>query len=155
MDHDDLLELLRALHRHDVEYVLVGGVAMNLHGIARSTEDVGLFVGSSEANVKRLRAALASIWKDDDIEGITSEGLAGDYRTIRYGPPGTDFAIDILARLGTAVGFFDLEWETRDLEGVPVRLATPATLYRMKCNTVRPIDLADAEALRDMFDLED
>ena len=155
MDYDDLLELLRALHRHDVEYVLVGGVAMNLHGIARSTEDVGLFVRSSESNVVRLRAALASIWQDEDIEGITSEDLAGDYPTIRYGPPGTDFAIDILTRLGTATDFADLIWETRDLEGVPVRLATPTTLYRMKCNTVRPIDRADAEALRDKFDLED
>jgi hypothetical protein len=46
MDYDDLLLLLRALHGHDVEYVLVGGVAMNLHGIARSTEDVDLFVRS-------------------------------------------------------------------------------------------------------------
>ena len=154
MDYDDLLRLLRALHRHDVEYVLVGGVAMNLHGIARSTEDVDLFVRPDDENVARLRAALASLWSDDDIEGITAEDLAGDYPMIRYGPPGTDYAIDILARLGTAVGFDDLVWETHDLEGTPVRLATPATLYRMKRNTVRPVDRMDAEALRDKFDLE-
>jgi hypothetical protein len=39
------------------------------------------------------------------------------------------------------------------IEGVPVRVATPATLYRMKKDTVRPIDRADAAALRDKFRL--
>ncbi len=51
MDYDDLLRLLRALHRHDVEYVLVGGVAMNLHGIARSTEDAVIVLGADHAEV--------------------------------------------------------------------------------------------------------
>jgi hypothetical protein len=37
------------------------------------------------------------------------------------------------------------------IEGVPVRLATPSTLYRMKRDTVRPIDRADAAALRERF----
>jgi hypothetical protein len=154
MDYDDLLALLRALHLHGVEYVLVGGVAVNLHGIARATEDIDLFVRPDEANVERLRAALASIWSDEEIEGITAGDLAGDYPTIRYGPPGTEYAIDILSRLGTAVGFDDLEWETRDVEGVPVRLATPETLCRMNRDSIAPVDRMDAEELRRLFDLE-
>jgi hypothetical protein len=36
-----------------------------------------------------------------------------------------------------------------------VRVATPRMLYRMKRHTVRPIDRADAEALREKFDLGD
>ena len=39
------------------------------------------------------------------------------------------------------------------VEGVPVRVATPATLYRMKKDTLRPIDRADAAALREKFRL--
>ncbi len=58
-------------------------------------------------------------------------------------------------RLGTAVSFSDLKWESRVIAGVPVRLATPETLYRMKRNTLRPIDRADAAALANKFDLED
>ena len=155
MNYDDLLALLGALHRDRVEYVLVGGVALNLHGIVRATEDVDFFVDPTDANIALLRKALRSIWADDEIDGITAEDLRGPYPTIRYGPPDTDYAIDILARLGTAVSFSDLEWESRVIEGVPVRLATPETLHRMKRNTLRPIDRADAAALANKFDLED
>jgi hypothetical protein len=155
MDYDDLLKLLMAFHRHRVEYVLVGGVALNLHGIVRATEDIDFFVRPEEQNVARLREALHSLWSDADIDGITAEDLSGRYPTIRYGPPGTDYAIDILSRLGTAIGYEDLVFETIDVEGVPVRLATPETLYRMKKDTTRPIDRADAAALSRMFELED
>ena len=49
----------------------------------------------------------------------------------------------------------DLEYEEKEVAGVRIRVATPATLYRMKRDTVRPIDRADALALRSAFDLED
>ena len=41
------------------------------------------------------------------------------------------------------------------LGGVPVRVATPRMLYRMKRDTVRPQDRLDAEQLRREFKLED
>lgn len=62
---------------------------------------------------------------------------------------------DLLARLGSAFGFDDLETEIITVEGIKVSVATPATLYRMKKDTVRPIDRADAAALRDKFGLRD
>jgi hypothetical protein len=140
MEFDRFLEFLRALEREHVEYVLVGGTAVNLHGIIRATEDIDVFVRPSAENVERVRQALRSLWSDPDIEQITASDLAGSYPTIRYGPPGEDFVIDLLSRLGTAVAFDDLEVQIVDVEGVPVRVATPATLYRMKRHTVRPID---------------
>ena len=36
------LDLFRALDKHRVNYVLVGGLAMNLHGVPRMTMDVDL-----------------------------------------------------------------------------------------------------------------
>ncbi len=155
MDFDDLFSLLRALQEHDVEYVLVGGVAMNFHGILRATEDVDLFVRPTEQNIARLRAAFASLWKDDDIESITLADLVEDSPTIRYGPPGTEYAIDILSRLGTKFAFDDLDWEATEVQGVSIRLATPETLHRMKRGTLRPIDQSDAAALRSIFGLEE
>lgn len=153
MDFDKFLEVLRALAREGVDYVLVGAVALGVHGIVRATEDVDLFVRSDGENVERLKRALRSVWDDPDIAGITAEDLAGEYPTIRYGPPGEGFVIDLLSRLGSAFAFEDLESETVDVEGVPIRVATPATLYRMKRGTLRPIDRADAAALREKFGL--
>jgi hypothetical protein len=47
----------------------------------------------------------------------------------------------------------DLEHEEVELEGVRVRLATPRTLFRMKRDTVRPIDRDDATRLALAFEL--
>jgi Nucleotidyl transferase AbiEii toxin, Type IV TA system len=155
MDFEKFLELLRALAREGVDYVLVGAVALNLHGIVRATEDVDLFIRPEDDNVERLKRALRSIWEDPDIAGITARDLAGEYPTIRYGPPGEGFVIDLLSRLGSAFTFEDLEVQTVSIEGVPVRVATPTTLYRMKKETIRPIDRADAAALREKFGIVD
>ena len=153
MDFDKFLEVLRALAREGVDYVLVGAVALGIHGLVRATEDVDLFIRPDGENVERLKRALRSVWDDPEIAGITAQDLAGEYPTVRYGPPGEGFVIDLLSRLGSAFAFEDLEAETVSLEGVPVRVATPATLYRMKKGTVRPIDRADAAALREKFGL--
>jgi hypothetical protein len=153
MDFDKFLEVLRALAREGVDYVLVGAVALGVHGIVRATEDVDLFIRPDGENVERLKRALWSVWDDPDIAGITADDLAGEYPTVRYGPPGEGFVIDLLSRLGSAFAFEDLESETMSVEGVPARVATPATLYRMKRGTLRPIDRADAETLREKFGL--
>ena len=155
MSFDRFLQLLRELEAHRVEYVLVGGAALNLHGIIRATEDIDLFVRLEEGNLERLRAALRAVWNDPEIEEIKACEMADAYPVIRYGPPNEDFAIDLLSRLGTELAFEDLDAEVFELEGVKIRLATAATLYRMKKGTVRPIDRADAAALREKFRLED
>ena len=153
MSFDEFLSVMRAFERHQVEYVLVGGVAVNIHGIVRTTEDIDFFVRPSEENVQRIRAALSSLWDDHHIAEITAADLAGAYPTIRYGPPEGNIVIDLLAGLGTAWSFDDLESETHDLGGTRVRVATPATLIRMKEHTVRARDRADAMLLRERFGL--
>jgi len=102
------------------------------------------------ANIERLKQALRSLWNDTEIDEIRLEDFE-TYPTLRYGPPGEELVIDILTRLGTAFRFEDLEAETLTVEGVPVRVATPATLVRMERNTIRPIDKADAAALPRIF----
>ena len=155
MDFEKFLDLLRALAREGVDYVLVGGVALNLHGIVRTTEDIDLFIRPEADNVERLRRALASVWHDPDINQITAHDLRGTYPTIRYGAPDGSLVIALLARLGSAFAFDDLDAQVIQVEGVPVRVATPRTLYRMKKDTIRPIDRADVAALREKFGIED
>ena len=152
---DRLLVLLRALNREGVEYVVVGAVALGLHGLARATEDVDLFVRPTPDNVAGLKRALSAVWPDPEIETIDASQLAGEYPVVRYGPPDGAFTLDILARLGERFSFDDIEAGVVELEGEPVRVATPRMLYVMKRDTVRPLDRADAAALRRTFGLED
>ena len=155
IDLDRLLALIRALNREGVEYVVVGAVALGLHGLARATEDVDLFVRPSPDNVAGLKRALSAVWPDPDVETIDARQLAGEYPVLRYGPPDGAFTLDLLSRLGERFEYDDVETAVVALEGEPVRVATPRTLYEMKRDTVRSQDHADAAALRRAFGLED
>jgi hypothetical protein len=55
-----LRELAVALEAHGVRYALVGGVAVNLHGIPRMTYDVDLMVDMTAENLAACEAALRS-----------------------------------------------------------------------------------------------
>ncbi|MBA2541642.1 MAG: nucleotidyl transferase AbiEii/AbiGii toxin family protein, partial [Deltaproteobacteria bacterium] len=133
------MRVLAALETAGVEYVVIGGVAVNFHGLDRATGDLDIFIAPSAENVARLRAALHAIYDDPSIDEITAGDLCGDYPAVRYVPPGDAPPMDILTRLGETFRFGDLESERYDVEGQSVSVATPATLYRMKRDTVRPV----------------
>jgi hypothetical protein len=88
------------------------------------------------------------------IDEITATDLAGDYPAIQYvAPDGTP--IDILSRLGEAFEFAGVEATVYSYGDVDVKVATPEMLYRMKRDTVRLQDKADAQALREKFGLKE
>lgn len=147
-----LRDLLTALSGRHVDYVLVGGAAVILHGFARLTEDIDLFLPTDPANLDRLKDALRDVFGDPEVDEIGAADLA-EYAVVRYGPPDADLVIDLMTRVGEAFRWEDIEAEDMDFEGIPVRIATPRTLYRMKQGTLRPKDRIDAEALRRRFDV--
>ena len=151
MNLEKLTALVQALNRENVDYILFGGAAVNLHGLIRATEDFDFFVRPEPENVRRIKKALRSLWDDPALDEIQDDDMIGEYPSFSYDPPGEDFGLDFVSRLGDAFAFGDLESEIHDVQGVPVRLATPATLYRMKRDTVRPMDQRDAALLRERF----
>lgn len=155
MTFDEAMRVLAALDRHRVAYVLVGSMAMAAHGIVRATRDIDIFVNPGEDNIARLRDALKEVFDDPSIDEITAADLAGDYPAIQYVPLDGEYWIDILARLGDAVRYPEVECDILRIEGVAVRVATPRMLYRMKKDTVRPQDHLDAQVLKERFNLED
>jgi hypothetical protein len=156
MELDDVLRVLDALERGGVRYALFGGLAMAAHGFDRATRDLDLFVPPDEPNIERLRGALSEVFQDPDIAEITADDLGGDYPAVQYGPPGVDYTIDIVSRLGDAFRFEDLELERVEAGEVTITVVTPATLFRMKRDTVRLRDRDDAQRLARAFgfDLE-
>ncbi len=75
---DDALRVIASLNEAGVDYVVVGGVALNVHGLVRATEHLDLFIRPDAENVERLRQALRTVWSDPSIEEITAEDLLGD-----------------------------------------------------------------------------
>lgn len=154
MELEPTMRVLAALEREGASYVVVGAVALNLLGLARATRDLDIFIDPTPGNVALVKAALDSVFADPSIAEISAADLAGDYPAVAYVPPQGDFSIDILARLGEAFAWSDIESQVVTFGDLRVRVATPGMLYRMKKDTVRLQDRADAERLRERFGLE-
>jgi hypothetical protein len=149
------MRLLAALERERVDYAIFGAVAMGLHGLARFTEDLDIFIKPDAANIDHLKTALRSVVHDPEIDNITAVDLLGDYPAVQYVPPDGTFHIDILTKLGEAFAFADLETERVPFDGLTVSVVTARGLYSMKRDTVRLKDRADAQALKERFRLTD
>ena len=151
-----MLRVLRAFDREGLDYVLIGAAAMGFHGVVRATEDLDLFIRATAENVERLKQAFRAVYASDpNIDEIRAEDLLGDYPAVRYYPPSGDLYFDVMTRLGEAASFETVAQENKVVEGIRVRVATPAALYRLKQGTVRPLDRQDAEALRRRFDFRE
>jgi hypothetical protein len=155
VDYESTKKVLASFEREGVRYVVFGAAALNLHGLARFTEDLDLFVAPERDNIERLKRALRSVFDDPHIEEISADDLLGEYPALQYIPPEGTFHIDILVKLDEMFAFEDLELMRIPFDDLTVSVVTPATLYRMKRKTVRLKDRADAELLKERFNLKD
>lgn len=146
----EFLILLKALKNNNVEYILIGGVAVIIHGMERLTRDIDLFVKMTPDNIKNFKDALTSLYQDKSIEEITVDELQ-KYSVIRYGTP-NGFYIDIMTRLGEAVSYNDLKYEIIEYQGIKIKIATPESLYNLKKDTLRAKDKMDALFLKEIID---
>ena len=139
----DQTELLRALARHGVEFVVVGGVAAQLHGWRGATADLDIAVSTEEANVERLNLALAAVG--------ARTGTVGAFGTVfatRYG------RLEIVRR-AHAIGHYG-DWlrgarEHRLGDGLTVVVAAPNDILRSKEAAGREKDRAALPQMRRDF----
>lgn len=57
----DFLELLKAMFKHEVDFIIVGGVSAVLHGAPVTTFDLDLLHSREPDNIERLLAALKDL----------------------------------------------------------------------------------------------
>ena len=144
--YDKFIELMSSFEKNEVEYILIGGLAINLHGFARNTEDIDLFIRPTKNNVDQVCRALMDVFDDNEIYEITLDEL-NKYAVIRYG---TDygFCIDLIAKIGTEFNYKDMNFEIKTIDNVKIKVANIETLYRLKENTHREIDQLDLKFLK-------
>lgn len=158
------LDLFRALDRDEVRYLLIGGLAINIHGVERATMDVDLMLALDEQNLARFLKTAESLAltpvlpvqladlanKEKRQEWIeTKHMLAFALRPPEAYAP----TIDILVK--PVVPFEDayLRRIEKDVGGFKVVLASLDDLIAMKTGTGRQSDASDIEALRRLRDL--
>ncbi|MEW6188151.1 MAG: hypothetical protein AB1585_20735, partial [Thermodesulfobacteriota bacterium] len=54
-------EILEALFKKKVEYLIVGGLAVNLYGVPRVTQDIDLIVSTTKTNITKMLAVLKKL----------------------------------------------------------------------------------------------
>lgn len=140
-------KLLADLSAAEVDFILVGGVAVAFAGYARATEDVDILVEASSENVRRLLACLENFG-----EGHARELDADDF-TLEEGAVRVveGFPLDIFTQMSGHT-YADLLSFTdeRDLQDTKIRHLNAEGLIRLKKDSLRPKDQLDVQALRDL-----
>ena len=76
MKQAHLLDIVRALNLAAVRYLIVGGIAVNVHGYLRHTKDVDLVIALDEPNCRAAMDAVASFGRP-----ASSRAAPSDWRT--------------------------------------------------------------------------
>lgn len=146
-------QLLRQLSKAGVDFVLVGGLAVNAWGVVRGTKDVDIVVASDVENLKRLAAVAVA------IHGHIQEGesfLSSQPSMVGRLASGEQVAIETdLGRLDIVQGLDGVpaydELHARSTEadvlGFEVAVCSVDDLKTMKRAAGRTRDLADLEDL--------
>lgn len=149
----DAERILRALAEHGVEYVLIGGLAVQTHGHVRTTNDADLIPAPRPANLSRLADALRSL--DARVLNPGLEDTEIDAKmlpTARIWQFGTrDGGIDVMHDVPGGRPYEELSaraFRVR-LGDIEVPVVDLDDLIQMKLARGRPIDLADVAALTD------
>lgn len=144
--NEDFRDFIDALNKQEVEYLLVGGYAVILHGYRRSTGDMDVWVNVTSENHKKLIKAYLSFGLP--TSDITEENfLRNDEMDVfTYGIPPT--CIEILKKVKGC----DFEEAYKiskmyDESGLRVRFVHINTLIEAKTASGRYKDLDDIEKL--------
>jgi hypothetical protein len=135
---EDLARICRSLNAAGARYVLIGGFAVIAHGASRFTKDIDLLVDDAPDNIARVRIAL-SILADNAAADVVDTDVR-DFTVVRIAD---EVMVDLMGRAcGLAYADVSRDAETIEVLGVPVPVASPATLIRTK-DTYRPQDAQD------------
>ena len=147
-----LRELLQRLVEAEIDFVLVGGLAVNAWGYLRATRDVDVVPDPERENMEKLNLLLRDLGGRVDVGGrlldpdaISTFLKTGD-RTLVMTELGQ---VDVLQGLPQVPRYEELAGQARDvdLDGLMVRVCSLEHLMAMKRASDRPRDKDDLEAL--------
>lgn len=154
-----LFEAVQILAKADVDFVVVGGVALRAHGSAYLTQDLDICYSRSRSNLEKLAEAMNPL--NPRPRGFPEDlHFVWDWTTLRNG---TNFTfrtslcdIDLLGDV-PGIGTFEEVLKYSDLvdfDGVPIRILSIDGLIKSKETAGREKDLAGLNELYALRDSE-
>lgn len=158
MDISDVfyIDILTALSKANVQFILVGGLAVSYHGYSRYTGDMDLWINPEEGNIDNLYQALEDIgYSPNDIEDIRFCRDIENPMPIKLLDDNTHLKIDLMTntfqKQFTWQECFEMS-NKFNMNGVDIHVVHINHLIYMKENTKRldssMKDLVDAEELK-------
>jgi predicted nucleotidyltransferase len=153
-DHLDIDAILRALSDGRVQFVLIGGVAVGMHGAVRATKDVDIVPSPERENLERLAAVARGV--DGRQIGVDTEFLPHQPTDADGLEAGGSFQLatvhgqlDILQEGGAIPAYQELSDAAlqTEYEGLGLRYCSREHLIAMKRRAARPLDLRDLDEL--------
>ena len=138
----DFKEFLRLLNSSKVEYLVIGGYAVNYHGFPRATGDLDIWIAIHPENAKRLERVMGEF----GFAEATTEVFLEERKIIRMGVP--PVRLEILTSISGVT--FEACYARRlqtELDGVPVNLIHLDDLKLNKEASGRLKDRLDLEQL--------
>jgi hypothetical protein len=146
--------MFEVLSRHQVDYLVIGGVAVQVHGHRRTTKDLDVVPAPGRANAERLGAALAELRATVADPAGTPELATADAERLALAavvpPLVTDHGeLHVLNDPKGAEGWERMRERALEveLEGVRVAIVGLDDLIRMKLASGRQADLDDVAIL--------
>jgi hypothetical protein len=126
-------------------YILVGGLAVDLCGFARSTEDVDIIVNHSPENIKKMLACL-TLFGEGSARELTVEDFTVEEGCIRVVE---DFPVDIFVVMSgyTYADLLKYSAVYNTKQNVSIRHLNAQGIMMLKKDSLRPKDRIDIEAL--------
>lgn len=138
-------KLLVDLARREIDFAVVGGVAVSLNGFVRATDDLDILISEAPENVERLLEALSG-WGEGWARELKVEEFLPQEGSIRVMEA---FDLDIFTRM-RGKSLEDFRARLRYLESGATRFAylAPEDLIFLKQSSWREKDQIDVTALR-------
>jgi hypothetical protein len=159
----DYQQIFRELNKDGIDYVVVGGLAVNLHGIPRMTYGIDIVILLQGSNIMKLLARLKN-WGYVPRAPVPAEELADEgkrnswireknMRAFTFCND-TEALGEIDVMIDTQIPFCDLKARASmfDLGGVHVPVVSIPDLIEMKRHAGRRQDLADVDHLLTIMD---
>ena len=140
----DFKDFLKLLDSEKIEYLLIGGYAVGIHGYVRGTKDMDVWIAMDHGNLVRLIEALVKF--GFSRESLNPELFTREESVFRMGVPPT--RLEILTRI-SGVDFAECyaRREIIEYEGLRLSVISYGDLKRNKQASGRPRDIADLNML--------
>ncbi len=144
--NQDFQDFIEALNKANVEYILVGGYSVIIHGYSRNTGDMDIWVNKTEDNYKKILVAF-KLFQMPLFDMTLDKFLATDTDVFRFGLPPS--RIDLMTSvLGLSFNEAYKKSSIYKEEGFDVRVIHINDLKTAKQASARPRDINDLENLK-------